>query len=54
MVDNIFDDAELYVCITHKVITPCDEDGYHLVSNWPSDVKKILDIIDNPRYYTDN
>jgi hypothetical protein len=32
-----------YVCITHKQALPCENLGYHLVSNWPSDVRKILD-----------
>jgi hypothetical protein len=34
---------EQYVCITHKQLAPCLEEKYHLFSNWPSDVKKILE-----------
>ena len=45
----------VYVCITHRKIWPCNiPNEYHLISNWPSDVKKILDTDDEPRYYFDN
>lgn len=34
---------EGYVCITHRKEWPCNESGHHLLSNWPGDVKKIMD-----------
>jgi hypothetical protein len=37
------DDCNDYVCITHKCILPCLGDGPHLVSNWATDVRKILE-----------
>lgn len=54
MVKNIYDDAGAYICITHKKFLPCEEGEHHLVSNWPSDVEKILDNNQEPRYYTTN
>jgi len=45
---------ESYVCITHKRLCPCNiPNEYHLISNWPIDVRKILNI-DDPRYYNYN
>lgn len=43
---NIYDDHEsLYVCITHKCILPCQDGDNHLISNWKSDVEKILRMV---------
>jgi len=36
------DDSPIYVCITHRQEVPCDEGEHHLVSNWPTDVDKIM------------
>jgi hypothetical protein len=44
--ENIDDDSDVYVCITHQKIVPCEEGEQHLISNWASDVKKILSIIE--------
>lgn len=38
--------SELYVCITHQSIAPCEVGEYHLLSNWTSDVHKILKMIE--------
>lgn len=46
--------GDTYVCITHRTVLPCNNDGCHLVSNWPVDVEKILDSGLEPRYYTNN
>ena len=35
--------SDTYVCITHLCVTPCLYGKYHLVSNWPGDVRKIMD-----------
>lgn len=53
MVENIYEDADEYVCITHKKLLPCNDGEYHLVSNWPSDVAKIIDN-NEPSHYTYN
>lgn len=37
------EESDIYVCITHKCIIPCQEGDRHLVSNWPADVRKILE-----------
>lgn len=42
---DVFDNSDIYVCITHQRILPCDEETYHLVSNWIVDVTKILNSI---------
>lgn len=34
-----------YVCISHAKDMPCDVGEYHLVSNWPTDVARVLDRI---------
>ena len=44
--NQIHDNSEIYVCITHHTITPCDKGEHHLISNWKSDVKKILSLIE--------
>jgi hypothetical protein len=44
--EDIHDDEGIYVCITHHTITPCEEGDHHLISNWATDVKKILKIIE--------
>lgn len=49
MVD-IFEDDSQYVCISHNFIVPCPMGDNHLVSNWPSDVAKVLDIINHQEY----
>jgi hypothetical protein len=46
VVADIFDDSGEYVCISHVQISPCLVDGYHLLSNWPPDVAKVLDTIE--------
>lgn len=45
MVINIFDEDGQYVCISHMQIIPCDFGDHHLVSNWPTDVARVLDRI---------
>lgn len=42
---SVHKDSELYVCISHQVVAPCEEEGQHLISNWKPDVEKILEII---------
>ena len=37
------EDSDIYVCITHLCVIPCGQGDYHLVSNWPPDIKKVLD-----------
>lgn len=49
MVD-IFDDDSEYVCVSHSFIVPCPIGDHHLVSNWPSDVAKVLDKISSNNY----
>lgn len=39
---NIDDNDSIYVCITHQCVLPCEQGESHLVSNWKSDVEKIL------------
>jgi hypothetical protein len=46
---NIFDEDESYVCVSHMMTVPCPIGENHLVSNWPSDVAKVLDTIKNPQ-----
>jgi len=43
--DN-FEESGIYVCITHQMILPCETGDHHLVSNWVSDVQKILKIME--------
>ena len=45
------DASDIYVCISHRRRIPCGEGDQHLISNWPSDVARILE---EPRYYSDN
>jgi hypothetical protein len=45
-ISDIYEDSDTYVCITHKQLMPCIEEGSHLVSNWVSDVQKILKIME--------
>lgn len=47
MVEDIFKDDENYVCVSHMTKVPCSLGYHHLVSNWPSDVAKVLDTINN-------
>jgi hypothetical protein len=49
MVDDIFEDDENYVCVSHMMTIPCPMGDHHLVSNWPSDVAKVLDTMNNSR-----
>ena len=44
---NVYNEDETYVCITHINICPCKEEGNHLISNWKVDVDKILKIMEN-------
>jgi len=46
IIDDIFEDSDIYVCITHKQLMPCTDGDHHLVSNWVSDVQKILKIME--------
>lgn len=45
MSPDLNDDSDTYVCITHQCIAPCPSDGHHLISNWNTDVKKILSLM---------
>jgi len=42
---NIHENGDIYVCISHQVVAPCNEEGQHLISNWKADVEKILSLI---------
>jgi hypothetical protein len=44
--NDIFEDSETYVCITHQALLPCNEGQHHLVSNWITDVTKILNVME--------
>ena len=46
IVNDIYEDSDTYVCITHKQLMPCIGEGNHLISNWVSDVQKILTIME--------
>ena len=50
MVDNIFDDDSEYVCVSHMMTIPCPIGDHHLVSNWPVDVAKVLDVLASQEY----
>ena len=41
----IDEDEHIYVCITHQHELPCDDGENHLISNWKSDVEKILRMV---------
>lgn len=43
MVDSVLDNNEEYVCISHMQAIPCNLGKYHLVSNWPTDIARVLD-----------
>jgi hypothetical protein len=43
---DINEDSEIYVCITHQRVVPCDEGDHHLISNWVVDVKKIMRLME--------
>lgn len=45
MVEDIFKDGSEYVCISHLQLIPCSGGKNHLISNWYSDVMKVLDTI---------
>lgn len=45
MVNSILDGDEEYVCISHMQKIPCSLGDHHLISNWPTDVAKVLDRI---------
>jgi hypothetical protein len=49
MVEDIFEDDEKYVCVSHMMTIPCPLGDHHLVSNWPSDVVRVLDTMNNNR-----
>lgn len=42
MVDNTFKNDGKYVCISHMQLIPCHLGEHHLISNWPTDVAKVL------------
>ncbi len=43
---DVHTNGEVYVCISHATIVPCEEEGQHLISNWLADVQKILEIME--------
>jgi len=45
-ISDIYEDSDTYVCITHKQLMPCIEGQNHLVSNWITDVTKILNVME--------
>jgi hypothetical protein len=45
--NEVFEDSETYVCITHQVLLPCENGEHHLISNWMIDVNKILKDMEN-------
>lgn len=47
---SIFEDDSEYVCVSHNMLIPCPMGDNHLVSNWPTDVAKVLDTIANHKY----
>jgi hypothetical protein len=49
MVVDIFEDDANYVCVSHMMTIPCPMGDHHLVSNWPSDVAKVLDTMNTIR-----
>jgi hypothetical protein len=40
------EESDIYVCITHQTIVPCDQGEHHLISNWLVDVQKILETME--------
>ena len=46
LTNDVYEDSEIYVCITHRELMPCEKGDHHLVSNWISDVQKILKIME--------
>ena len=46
MLPEFEDDNEVYVCITHQCIAPCEEGDNHLISNWAADVRKIMKLME--------
>lgn len=40
------DESNPYVCVTHHTFWPCTKGDRHLLSNWASDVKKIISIME--------
>jgi hypothetical protein len=43
---DVHQNADLYVCISHGTIAPCEHEGQHLISNWAADVQKILETME--------
>jgi hypothetical protein len=39
------ENLETYVCITHHSLVPCEQGENHLISNWNTDVNKILKLM---------
>ena len=39
---TVHDDEDIYVCITHQCVVPCTVGEHHLISNWKTDVEKIM------------
>lgn len=44
---NIHEDDSIYVCITHMCVIPCLQGEQHLISNWKTDVDKILEMVND-------
>lgn len=44
--DDINEDANDYVCITHQQYIPCEKGEFHLISNWIVDVRRIQKLIE--------
>lgn len=44
--EDINEDSDDYVCITHQSYVPCEEGEFHLISNWLTDVKRIQKLIE--------
>lgn len=46
MMKEFEEDNEIYVCITHQCVVPCENGERHLISNWTVDVKKVLSLME--------
>jgi len=42
-----FDEDDRYVCVSHMSIVPCHIGEHHIVSNWPTDVERVLNATKN-------
>ena len=45
-INDIYEDSDKHVCITHQQLMPCIGEESHLISNWISDVQKILKLME--------